>query len=121
DVMVVHHVEVHPVRARGEHRVHFLAQAGEIRGQDRGGDDGRLRGGWHGGSVPAGAGCPTLAGPLPVGSPAWQPHCCNPTCPAWCCAIAARSATCSNCPPTPAGRVCSSSPPTASAPSTWCS
>src|SRR5690606_41125102 len=41
-------VEVHPVGAGGEHRVHFLAQAGEIRGQDRGRDDGRLRGGWHG-------------------------------------------------------------------------
>ena len=34
-VMIVHHVEMNPVRARGEHRLHFLAQAGKIGRQDR--------------------------------------------------------------------------------------
>ena len=36
DVMVVHDVEVNPVGAGGENRVHFLAQPREIRGQNRG-------------------------------------------------------------------------------------
>jgi hypothetical protein len=31
-VVVVHDVEVNPVGAGGEHRIHFLPQAGEIRG-----------------------------------------------------------------------------------------
>ena len=38
-VVVVHHVEVHPVGAGREHVVHFLAQAGEVGGKDGWGDD----------------------------------------------------------------------------------
>ncbi len=32
-VMVVHHIEVHQVRAGANHRVHFRAEAGKVRGQ----------------------------------------------------------------------------------------
>ncbi|MNN86455.1 hypothetical protein D3C81_2038790 [compost metagenome] len=37
-VMVVHHVEVDPVGAGLGHAADFLAQAGEVGGQDGGGD-----------------------------------------------------------------------------------
>ena len=37
-VMVVHHVEVDPVGAGGDHVAHLLAQAGEVGGEDGGGD-----------------------------------------------------------------------------------
>ena len=37
-VVVVHHVEVHPVGAGGQHRIDFLAQPGEVRGKDGRGD-----------------------------------------------------------------------------------
>ena len=33
-VVIVHDVEVNPIRARGEHRIHLLAEAGEISGQE---------------------------------------------------------------------------------------
>ena len=36
--MIVHHVEVHDVRAGGEYVVDFLAQPGEIGGEDARGD-----------------------------------------------------------------------------------
>jgi hypothetical protein len=32
DIMVVHHIEMHPVRARRQHRVHFRAQPSEVGG-----------------------------------------------------------------------------------------
>jgi phosphoribosylaminoimidazole-succinocarboxamide synthase len=41
-VMVVHHIEMHPVRAGGEHGVHILAQTSEIGGQNGGGNHQRL-------------------------------------------------------------------------------
>ena len=40
-VVIVHDVEMDPVGAGGEHRIHFLAQAGEIGGQNRRRDDDR--------------------------------------------------------------------------------
>ena len=40
-VVIVHHVEVDPVRAGGEHRIDFLAQTREIGGQNRGRNDDR--------------------------------------------------------------------------------
>ena len=33
-VVIVHHVEMDDIRAGGEHVLHFLAQPGEIRGQN---------------------------------------------------------------------------------------
>ena len=39
--MPVHHVDVHPVGAGRVHRAHFLAEPGEIGGQDRRGDERR--------------------------------------------------------------------------------
>ncbi len=36
NVMIVHHVEVNDVGARGNHRLDFFAELGEIRGQDAG-------------------------------------------------------------------------------------
>ena len=47
-VMVVHHIEVHPVRPGSEHGVHIGAKRSEVRGQDGRGDDGRLTGGHEG-------------------------------------------------------------------------
>ena len=41
-VVVVHHVEVDPVGAGGQHVVDFLAQLREVGREDRRGDDGRL-------------------------------------------------------------------------------
>ena len=35
NVMVVHHVEVQEIGARGDHRAHFVAEAREVRGQER--------------------------------------------------------------------------------------
>ena len=52
-VVVVHHVEVHPVGAGREHAVHVLAQPGEIGGEDGGRDDGGLA---HGSSLGSGSG-----------------------------------------------------------------
>jgi hypothetical protein len=40
--MVVHHVEMDPIGAVGEDSRHFLAQPGEVGGEDAGGDDGGL-------------------------------------------------------------------------------
>ena len=47
-VMVVHHVEVDPVGAGGQHVLDFLAQAGEVGRQDRRGDAVGGEGGAHG-------------------------------------------------------------------------
>ena len=41
-VMVVHHVEMDPISAGGEHRVDLGSQASEVGGQDGGCDDGLL-------------------------------------------------------------------------------
>src|SRR5258708_3408476 len=43
DVVIIHHVEVDPVRAGGEYRIHFFPQAGEISGQNRGRNNDRHR------------------------------------------------------------------------------
>src|SRR3989344_3934627 len=54
-VMVVHHVEVDPVRAGVDHVAHLFAQAGEVGREDAGGD---AEGAWvgrHGRAVPGGA------------------------------------------------------------------
>ena len=47
-VVVVHHVEVDPVGAGGDDVAHFLAQAGEVGGQDAGSDAGGVRHGVRG-------------------------------------------------------------------------
>ncbi len=39
NIVVVHHIEVHHIRAGGEHLLHFLPQPGEVGGQDRRGDE----------------------------------------------------------------------------------
>ena len=53
-VVVVHHVEMQQVGARGFHRRHFLAEAREVRRQDRGGDAERVpwSRSWRGNSIP---------------------------------------------------------------------
>jgi hypothetical protein len=47
-VMVVHHVEMDPVGARGDDVAHFLAECGEVGGQNAGGDQVIQIGGAHG-------------------------------------------------------------------------
>ena len=37
--MPVHHIQMHPVGAGGDHMVHLVAELGEVGGEHRGGDD----------------------------------------------------------------------------------
>ena len=38
-VVIVHHIEMHPVSTRRQHGIHFFAQTSKIGGENRGRDD----------------------------------------------------------------------------------